>query len=1238
MSDREIQGKNWHKEVKSPKDTVPYELRLDFYLKRAARKAGLQHLSKDFDVTVQSQVGRGLFMSLDDLKKMTKKEYQIRSGDTLFKTLLEYFKETTNPLQAQKEAYLTLAYVMKTQSSSNVDKFFVGGKVIIENGRLTVKDAKGHASYDQALMRPELSVRSLPAVLPMKKQEPILFETAQPEEPTGRVMLPDTDMKVRMDRKTGQYLREMKGKPEADQFRRISEKIVQIEKDYEALIPQMSDLPQETTKVKELLLATRSVVEEGSKLAKESYPAKRIEAFKDEVEEDIRKIEETVRDPEIHELARELLGKDPTPPVTEVSPVFSERFRHGDQEFTLGFASKVQTEVKLDPEKGDRYFYHWIVRTIEEQNVFEGNQGFNDAAVDGEFYGLLVDQVIGICRDLNPSVDLDEPSSFNGKKLIIPQRLELKTDSKLVTPAPDEKTNLQVEKGSISKLLRMGKTNSYFVLNVPTVGGLTSVFDVKKVALIEDFNRRSGIKIEAGKPFRLPTSLVEDLEYQGEVRFIELSIKDDSQRAAVIATLTREATRSDPLVSLFTESYFYKKSAPANHIVVPLALLKADWESYLLDEYKVHPAEFRSHSVYVTGEYDLFLKHARDVEGLKYEDRDQMIKDGRVQKVVEGGRKFRFKSGSATEKEKYLKPYADTVLGEIAEKFYTETGYMLMITSVFRTPAEQKNLAETNSAATTGVSTHSFANSFDISNGRFIAPDGKEVTWSGVTGEERKKLDTFRPTIEKILISMQRGGKAMALRELYAWHVMISDPAIGDGTGLTSKQRLLDSDRETPPLDLDLLQTQNLDLSRIPEFEQFSARLIQTIKDRNDSGRKMKISEVQTMIQDELISKLSDSGQKDAAFILQGRTFEMANMINILVSTQESGNLHGSYCIYDERPEIESEVVGFEEFADKYALFKEARTSKTNKLSLLDSDNEVVGDYNMYKFLTKSNVRSFIDPTILIAKIAQETNFTFVKNLTGEVSDYTGQTVFGYFQITSKQDKKTEKRAKEIFDQLTGIPGTRFDFKEFKVSHKKGKYFVNPRAEIALAIAMYEQNAEKIRVANGGTEHVDNELLTTLSYNHGTLYIEDILKYGVTVSKYQVPGGQKLSYVDAKGIVHAKVVTSKEESRIRTYLNSGNVTELKKYLKDSFNITFVSGRSVGVRISEVEKVGSLSRNGKGQLYTSQVLSKSVMLKYIDRNNYRDMDESALADSMIVLSAQKPVSQSHLDSITPQDRR
>ena len=78
MADNEIHGKNWYKEVKSPKDSVPYDRRLDFYLKRAERKAGLTHLSKDFDVTIKSQIERGVFKSLEDLKKVSKKEYKIK--------------------------------------------------------------------------------------------------------------------------------------------------------------------------------------------------------------------------------------------------------------------------------------------------------------------------------------------------------------------------------------------------------------------------------------------------------------------------------------------------------------------------------------------------------------------------------------------------------------------------------------------------------------------------------------------------------------------------------------------------------------------------------------------------------------------------------------------------------------------------------------------------------------------------------------------------------------------------------------------------------------------------------------------------------------------------------------------------------------------------------------------------------------------------------------------------------
>lgn len=194
MPDEEVHGKDWYKEVGKPTDAVPYIKRLDFYVDRAERKANLRHLSGNFDVTIRSQIERGRFKSLDDLKAIPKKEYPIKEGDTLFKTLLEFFKGITDPVRAQKEAYLTLAYVMKTNPQSNVDKFQVGGLLTIENGRLTVRDAAGVPSYDQALMRPEtVSVAPIvpvkppvaakrPPVAPKRTPEP----TKKPPEPTRK--------------------------------------------------------------------------------------------------------------------------------------------------------------------------------------------------------------------------------------------------------------------------------------------------------------------------------------------------------------------------------------------------------------------------------------------------------------------------------------------------------------------------------------------------------------------------------------------------------------------------------------------------------------------------------------------------------------------------------------------------------------------------------------------------------------------------------------------------------------------------------------------------------------------------------------------------------------------------------------------------------------------------------------------------------------------------------------------
>lgn len=1261
MSNNEIQGKNWYREVKSPKDSVDYDKRMEFYVKRAEVKAGLKYLAKDFEVTVNSQIERGLFKSLDDLKRVERKEYKIRKGDTLFKVVEGYFKDIVDSSQAEKETYLTLAFLMKTNSASNVDKFYAGGSVVIENGRITVADSNGNTSYNNALMRPELGEAESETELPelvsesdghaedtqpisdksesqfdVDEDESELKESVIESETEAPQTVPVSEIEAEVEKKDEEYKEEVKGTSEEKEFEEIKSKIDESKKELDVLVEKNLNDPAIKQEAQKALEDVLTLIEKASELPDESYPVERVEAFKEEIKQAVEKIEEQSSDVEVQNAARAILDMEPVPEIVEALPLSKEGFKYGGSDLEFTYFNKLEKNVTLDPEKGEKYFYHWIVNHVDEQGLFRGNELLNTAPLDKELYGLLIDKIIGICRELNSGINLDKPESFNGKNLVLPQGFDLKIIREAeVQELPDENLKGQFEKGSVSKLLKLGKKDPYYVLNLPKGADVKNAFEWSKV---EEFNKASGIVLKEGEPFRIPASQLSKLLYQGEVRFIELSLKDVSKKDTVVSAITKNEFKSKELINLFTESFYYKKPKAANRIVVPMAILKGDWEEFLLDEYKVKPAQFRENSVYQTGEYDLFLKHATGVESLKYEDRDQMIKDKKVEKVSTEGRKFRFKGEFSSEKEKYLRPYANKALDEIVNRFYQETGYMLMLTSIFRTPSEQKNLAEGNSAATKGVSTHNFANSFDIANGRFLNPAGKEVTWSGVTGAEREKLTSFRPVIEKILTEMQKEGKLMALRELYAWHVMIANPDIGDGTELIARDRQIDPERETPTLDLESLKEINIDFSKISEFNLFSSRLIETIRDRKESGRKMKISEVQEMIKSDLLKKLRDSGQKEAADILVGRTFEMAHVINILASTQKSNVLKESYCVYDERPDVACEIVSFKDFAEKYALFKEARTSKTSKLKLVDENGDQAGDYNMYKFLTQSNVKEFIDPNLLMAKIAQETNFTFVKNLGGEKSDYTNQTVFGYFQITGKQDAKTEKRAKEVFNQLTGIPGTRFDFKEFKVPYGKGKYFVNPRAEIALAIAIYEKNAEKIRDANGGLEHIDEELLTILSYNHGTLYIEDILEHGVAVSEYGVLGGYKLSYVDSNGTVHIKTVDKDQKKKIRSLINKSKIEDLKKYLKKEFNISFIPGRTIGVRVSEVEKIASIGRYGKGQLYISQILAKSIMFKYIDMNNFEDMDSNALADSMIALSSQKPVSQSNIGNIRPRDLR
>ncbi|MBI4127332.1 LysM peptidoglycan-binding domain-containing protein [Candidatus Peregrinibacteria bacterium] len=189
MADQKIEGKNWYKEVKSPKDSVPYSERLDFYLKRAAIKTDLQSLSSDFDATISGQILDGKFKSLDDLKSLAKFEKNLKSGDTIYKILLEYFSKICAPDQAKKETYLSLAYLMKSNSGANVDKLYAGGTAVIESGKITVANKAGATSLKDAFLRPPVQAEptSAPTPVPVevkpKTEEPTVGSESKSEGP-----------------------------------------------------------------------------------------------------------------------------------------------------------------------------------------------------------------------------------------------------------------------------------------------------------------------------------------------------------------------------------------------------------------------------------------------------------------------------------------------------------------------------------------------------------------------------------------------------------------------------------------------------------------------------------------------------------------------------------------------------------------------------------------------------------------------------------------------------------------------------------------------------------------------------------------------------------------------------------------------------------------------------------------------------------------------------------------------
>ncbi|MDP2642933.1 MAG: DUF5715 family protein [Candidatus Peregrinibacteria bacterium] len=168
------------------------------------------------------------------------------------------------------------------------------------------------------------------------------------------------------------------------------------------------------------------------------------------------------------------------------------------------------------------------------------------------------------------------------------------------------------------------------------------------------------------------------------------------------------------------------------------------------------------------------------------DDIDALVKAGKLVKV-DANEHFAIAGNLA--KRPYLTPNALYLLKSVAEDFYKKSGgYKLVISDLYRTEADQRALnapvkvvtknkrgkkitkiVRKNSVATTGISTHQFGNTFDITKTRVINPQGG-TEWS------TKFVDMLR----QILVDHQENGELMALEENSAFHNMTATPIFGE--------------------------------------------------------------------------------------------------------------------------------------------------------------------------------------------------------------------------------------------------------------------------------------------------------------------------------------------------------------------------------------------------------------------------------------------------------------------------
>ena len=155
----------------------------------------------------------------------------------------------------------------------------------------------------------------------------------------------------------------------------------------------------------------------------------------------------------------------------------------------------------------------------------------------------------------------------------------------------------------------------------------------------------------------------------------------------------------------------------------------------------------------ITKEYDKHL-YAAEYNGIGIiESEDHFYDLVREEKLVPIDKGKGYEVMKLTHSHPFVTPYSKTILEELGLAFQiiTDDKSFFTLTSVTRTPEQQQSLRKRNRNATSGVSSHSYGVSFDISYIRF---NGKKR----FSRNTQKKLET-------ILNEFQDAGKIFFIKE-----------------------------------------------------------------------------------------------------------------------------------------------------------------------------------------------------------------------------------------------------------------------------------------------------------------------------------------------------------------------------------------------------------------------------------------------------------------------------------------